>query len=197
MADFLTLDVSDFTKFAAELRSLPDLMRQKLLRGAADEVMTALRDRAVAEAPMETEPGPSAPPPGNLKRAIYRMRVPEECNDRYEVWKVGVRVGKGSWKRKRNQGRETNSVGAFYAYFVEHGHWTRTPKSAMMGLGTRDQKRKRYQDSGKARWVPANPFFARAFEAIKPTISSRMQAYVDRNIRESLRTFKYVKLIRG
>lgn len=196
MSDGIELDVGEITKAIAEFRRLPAVLRGPLARGAAKAAMTELRDRAIKNAPMSTGPEGTegGPPPGNLKRALYCMRLPEQCTPDREVWKVDARKGKGRWKHKRNQGNDTNTAGAFYAGFVEFGHWSRTPAAVMLhGKGTRNAIRQAYQASGKARWIPAHPFMRPALDSMRNDFATIMQAYIGRNLREALAVFKYMK----
>jgi hypothetical protein len=199
MTDAVTLDIGNITKFVAELRALPPILQSNLARGAAKAAMTELRDRAVAKAPMRAGPegGDGGPPPGNLKKAIYCMRLPELCTLTREVWKVDARKGKGKWKHKRNQGKDTNTAGAYYAGFVEYGHWSRTPASVLSAVGgTRNSRRQKYQASGQAKWIPAVPFMRPALDSMRSDFTSIMQDYVDRNIREAVKVSKFMT-VRG
>lgn len=192
----MQIDVSDLSKFADELRALPDILRERLIRGACKEVSTQIRDRAIEEAPALAGPEKTGQAPaGNLKRAIYCMRVPEASIGQWEVWKIGVRVGKGAWKHKRNQGNATNTVGAYYAAFEEYGHWTRTPSEVLLHrTGRRDDARKAYQAtlSVMAHWVPGKAFMRPALDAFKGKAATVMQSYVDRNLGEAVRTSKFM-----
>lgn len=196
MSDGLQLDIGEITKLIAEYRQLPAVLRGPLARGAAKAAMTELRDRAIAKAP--TSAGPEGtedgPPPGNLKRAVYCMRLPEECSTDLEVWKVDVRKGAGKWKHKRNAGRDTNTAGAYYAGFVEFGHFTRTPRPVLLGPGgTRNKRRQDFQASGKAQWVPAQPYMRPALDSMRSDFATIMQSYIARNLPEALAVFKYMK----
>lgn len=200
MSDGFTLDVGEITKALAEFKQLPAVLQGPLARGAAKAVMTELRDRAIKNAPQSAGPEGSeaGPPPGNLKRALYCMRLPELCSPGKEVWKVDARKGAGRWKHKRNLGKDTNTEGAYYAGWVEFGHYTRTPRVVLLGgKGTRNRRREEYQSSGKARWVPAQPYMRPALDSMKNTAGSIMQTYIDRNLPEALRTFKYMKTLNG
>lgn len=196
MTDGMTIDVGEITKLITEFRQLPAVLRGPLARGAAKAAMTELRDRAIAKAPMSAGPEGSegGPPPGNLKRAIYCMRLPEACSTDREVWKVDARKGAGKWKHKRNAGKETNSNGAFYAGFVEFGHWSRTPAPVFLhGKGTRNAVRAAYQASGKAKWIEARPYMRPALDSMRNDFAAIMQAYIGRNLPEALAVFKYMK----
>ena len=194
--DGLQIDVSAMSKMQAELKALPAILRERLIRGAANVVMTELRDRAIGLAPELAGPEKTGQAPkGNLKASIYRMRVPEACVGPYEVWKVGVRQGGGAWKHKRNQGKTTNTVGAWYAAFEEYGHWTRTPSAVLKNrTGTRNDARKAYQAtlSVMAHWVPGTPFMRPALDSMKGSFAQIMQSYVDRNLAEAMRTARYM-----
>jgi hypothetical protein len=197
VSDGLQLDAVDITRMVAEFRKLPAVLRGPLARGAARAAMTELRDRAIALAPVAAGPEgeEGGPPPGNLKRAIYCMRLPENCTPDIEAWQVSVRKGPGKWKHKRNQGNETNTAGAYYGGWVEFGHWTRTPSAVLAGgVGSRNARRQAHQASGAARWVPAQPYMRPALDSMKNDFGRVMQEYVDRNIGEVIAISKYMKL---
>lgn len=193
MSDGLEVDVGEITKSLAEFKQLPPVLRGPLARGAAKAAMTELRDRAIKNAPMSAGPeGEGGPPPGNLKRALYCMRLPELCSTDREVWKVDARKGVGKVKRGANKGAAT--AGAHYAGWVEFGHYTRTPRVVLLGpKGSRNSRRKEYQASGKVRWVPAQPYMRPALDSMRNDFATIMQAYIGRNLREALAVFKYMK----
>jgi len=193
VSDGLQFDVGDITKMLAEFKQLPGVLRGPLARGAAKAVMTELRDRAIAIAPIAagTEGTTDGPPPGNLKRAIYAMRIPEDCTNDREVWKVDVRKGAGTVKRGANEGAAT--AGAYYAGWVEYGHWTRTPATAVSQAGSRAAGRIAWRATGTAKWVPAQPFMRPALDSMKSQFATIMQDYIGRNLPEALATFKFFK----
>lgn len=193
MADGFVLDIGEITKAIAEFRQLPSVLQGPLARGAAKAVMTELRDRAAAEAPESAGPeGKDGPPPGNLKRALYCMRLPELCTIGREVWKVDARKGAGKVKRGASKGAAT--AGAYYAGWVEFGHWTRTPSEVLAGpKGSRNSRRQAYQASGAPKWVPAVGYVRKAVDSMKNNAGEIMRAYLDRNLPEALKVFKYMK----
>lgn len=193
--ELASIDVSDLVTLAAELRQLPELMRSKLVRGACKAAMSELRDECVRRAPiLERKLFPSDKvPPGNLKKAIYSMRVKEDCTFNVEVWKVDVRKWAGTWKHKRNQGRDSNEKGAGYAGFIEYGHYARTPAPVPTDSRKLHARRDAFQATGLAAWVPAHPFMRPAFDAMKPRFGQIMGDYINRNLPEQLATFKIMK----
>ena len=188
MSDGFQLDVGEITKMLAEYKQLPDVLRGPLARGAAKAVMTELRDRAVANAPVSADPEDN---PGNLKRSIYVMRIPEDCTTNLETWKVDVRKGAGTVKRGARKGAAT--AGANYAGWVEFGHWTRTPADAIAKAGSRAAGRIAWRATGTAKWVPAQPFMRPALDSMKSQFTQIMQDSVERSLPEALATFKYFK----
>lgn len=194
MSDGFAINLEQFTPYVNELRQMPTVMREKLARGAAKAVAGELRDRAVANVPVLAEERAGVAPPGNLKRSIYAVRIPEKCSFTTEVWKVDIRVGKGNWKHKRNQGKATNTQGAYYGVWVEKGHFTRTPASVLkFGPGTRNQNREAWQKSGKATWVAPRPYMAPAILSMNGDFEKIVRSYYDRNMPEALRTFRFLK----
>jgi HK97 gp10 family phage protein len=164
----ITVQAQGLAALLAEMRSLPEKVQRRALTGAVATGARVIKDEVVRRAPIYVEfnldtgrYAPKAshvPPPGTLKRAIYSARAVNRCTATTEVFRVGVRSG------KRTATGKTNKHDAYYARWVEYGHFTRTPTSIP---GTRAQRREIARKKGLVRWVPPRPFFRPAFLAKK------------------------------
>ena len=197
MEDGYSIDITALLELSAGFNSLAPILQSQIARGAAEAVATELRNRAAANAPAQAGPEGTegGPPPGNLKKSLYRVRMPEKCTLVEERWKVNARMGNAKWKHKRNQGRETDGS-AYYAGFVEFGHWTRTPSEILAAKGgTRNSRRKAFQATGQAKWVPANGYMRRALDSMAGGATNEIVAgYIKRNLPAALRALKYMKV---
>lgn len=184
MPEVVVAKIEGLETLMAELRALPPKIQTTVLRGAMGTAGKLIRNRARDLAPYYSgQVGRNHPPPGTLKAAIYSARLPEFCSSTLETWQVGVRSGKAA----RHSGSKTSRFGptmgtnldAYYAYFVEFGHWTRTPK----GPGTRAARRAAARASGAAKWVAPQPFMRRAYAETSGEALRAAQDYIDRNLR--------------
>lgn len=180
MTDAVTFDVPGLADMLAELSRLPEVMQRRVVRGAVATGCSVIRREVAARAPEFTgDVAQGHPPPGTLKRAVYQARLVDQCTGTAEVWTVGVRAG----KRQR--------ADAFYARWVEYGHYTRTPA----GPGTRAARRAVARASGTARWVPARPYFRPAFDAKRNEAMQAMQDYITENLPLAAASFRYIQAI--
>jgi hypothetical protein len=177
VADDVVFEFPELRRFIAELRELPDQVRERLLKGTVATGASVIRKEAIQRAPVYTgEVGLGHPPPGTLKKAIYQTRLRELCTRNVEVWKVDVRRGP-----KVRKGQKDYASAAFYAAWVEFGHFARVPKSA----GKTREARRAYA-AAAARWVPAKPYMRPAFEAKKSAALDAMRAYFLSNLEIAL-----------
>ena len=177
-------DVQGFDKLIEELRRLPEQMQSRVMKGALATGANVIKREAVLLAPESTGPvSEGHPPPGTLKRAIYAARLMDQCTTTLEVWKVGVRSG----KRAQSVGKKGANLDAFYAGWVEHGHYARVSKE----LG-KDAK-KAGRALGVAVWVQAQPFMRPAFETKKGEAVQAMQNYVRERLPQVAALFNYLK----
>lgn len=192
MSDGLTFDTPNMAEWLAELFSLPDAIRQRVVKGTVATGCSVIRKEAVLRAPLWTgNVSKGHPPPGTLKRSIYQTRLPEECSETVEVWKVDVRRGASARNRKgqRDLGRD-----AFYAVWVEYGHYVRTP-------GTTGSEHRRLRSGVDlytgSKWVPARPFMRPAFETKRDEALQAMQQYLNENLGLAAASMRYVRAISG
>jgi HK97 gp10 family phage protein len=189
MSDGITISFTGLDEMLRELRELPAKMQQNVIRGAAAKGASVLRLEAVTRAPDSASSGPvmpakGHPPPGTLKRAIYQTRVPSQCTATREVFRVDVRRGK---KASKSAGGKSSSVDAFYASWVEYGHYARVPhamtktaKAAGRALGV-------------AKWVPAHPFMRPALQAKSNEAIEAMRAYIAQQLPLAGAAARYLK----
>lgn len=176
----------------SELRNLPKAIRERVLIGAVAKAASVLKAEAVLQAPQWTgEVSKGHPPSGTLKRAIYQARLVNECTDTREVRIVSVRSGK-KFRAVKVKGGIANQD-AFYAYWVEYGHWTRAP-------GTDAKTHKALRQTGMlaaagARWVPPNPFMRRAFANKQGEAFQAMRSYVEANLPAAVMASRVLKVI--
>lgn len=182
--DNLTMQVGGLSQLLDELRTLPRNVQTRILKGTVATGCSVFRKEAIARAPEWTgDVSDGHPPPGTLKKAIYQTRLVKECTPTKEVWVVSVRKGKAA----QHFGRKTSKVGptqgtnldAFYASWVEFGHYTRAPESA----GPTTTARRKAVATGSslvigAHWVMPQPYMRPAFETQKGYSISAMQQYL-------------------
>lgn len=194
MADGMSFEMVGMDEFLREIRMLPESIRTRVLKGAVATGAAVMRKDAVARAPIFSGKVQAGhPPPGTLKRAIYQTRMTQLCNDTQEVWKVDVRRGKTAVAtRGKNKGQRNLAQDAFYAMWVEYGHYTRTP-----GTTAKEHRRLRsgvdlYTGS---KWVPAKPFMRPAFTATQSAVLDAMGDYIDNNLKDAVAAMRFVKAL--
>lgn len=129
--------IKGLTELLSELRELPGNIEKNALRTGVFRAAQMMRDRLKSAAPMSSGMPPKGKkfrekyPPGTLKRSIRA-------------------------KRRRGTKDEVAAgiTGAFYAKWVEFGHFLKT-------------KGKRKSERQVIGHVPANPFIARTYETSK------------------------------
>lgn len=192
MADGMSLEIDNLAAWLAELNELPNVIRERVVKGAVATGASVIRKEYVARAPMWTgDVSKGHPPPGTLKRSVYQTRLVEFCTPTAEVWKVDVRRGATARNRK---GERVLEKDAFYALWVEYGHYVRTP-----GMSEKEHRRARsgvdlYTGS---KWVPARPFARPAFEAKKQEALNAMAAYLSENLSLATASMRYVRTVTG
>ena len=183
LSNNIDLEVSEMAAWLAELAELPGVIQRKVVRGAVATGASVMRKDAKVRAPKLT---------GNLARAIYQVRLKEECDENLEVWKVDVARGKYA----RND--------AYYAKWVEYGHYTRSIGGARFTKAERkvlynakaaDRPVLAMSSVAGASWVPAQPFMRPAFLATRQTALNAMSEYMSNNLQLALATSRYIKAI--
>jgi hypothetical protein len=188
MNDAVTITIPDLAAYVAELQQLPRLMKDRVMRGAVATGASVIRKAAIALAPESTGPvAQGHPPPGTLKKAIYQTRLPEKCGATIEAFKVDVRTGHDPV----SPGRKRSSVDAYYAVWVERGHFTRTP-----GLTATQHRKARIGGTAAAqgaKWVPPQPFMRPAFLANQEAAERAMKQYLDDNLHAATDALRFLK----
>ena len=180
MSDSVSLEMPDMAAFLAELNALPRQMKEKVMRGAVATGASVIRKAAIALAPVDT---------GNLQSAIYQVRLPEKGSPTSEVFKVDVRMGRSY--RTGKGGIKVANVDAYYAEWVEFGHFTRAS-----GMTANQHKKARIAGlltSLGAKWVPPKPFMRPAFELNKTAALDAMSQYIDDNLPLATAANKFLK----
>lgn len=177
MAD--TVNVQGLSELKERLQALPKNISRNVLRGSVAAGAAVIRDEARAQAPAYTgEVSAGHPPPGTLKRSIIIKQIREKSGPQLQTFYVAVRRGKKYGK----QGKKGNlSQDAFYASWVEFGHWVNTGK-ALGGGRLRDLKRQVAIAGGMSKFVPARPFMRPAFESKKEAALQAIKAYLEKRI---------------
>ena len=172
--EIVTVRMDSLAEFQRTMKALPDVFRDRILRGAVATGASVVRKQAILNAPeFEGPVSKGHPPPGTLKKAIYQYRLVIECKPGHEVVIVSVRHGRTAKVMRR--GKVVASVDAYYASWVELGHFTRTP-----GLTATQHRKARIAGTAAslgAKWVPPNPFMRKAFMSHRDAALRAMQDY--------------------
>jgi HK97 gp10 family phage protein len=188
VSDGASLDLSGLQAFIDEMKELPKVLQQRVMRGAVATGASVVRKASISAAPEWTgQVGSKHPPPGTLKQAIFQSRVVDQCTDTVEIWKVDV----------RSEDRELKSgtrPGAYYAHMVEFGHYTRGSKKVG---GTKKSRRERQLSFGQVRWIAPQPFMRPAFDANQQAALDAMQQYIANNLPAAVGAMRYIRAIGG
>jgi HK97 gp10 family phage protein len=180
MADGVTFSIPDLQAFLRELDEVSEMVRKRILKGAVASGASVVRREAILRAPLYTGPiSAGHPPPGTLKRSIYQTRLVDKCTRNLEVWKVDVRRGKRTTKKG------AALPDAFYAAWVEYGHYTRRPKSA--------GRRRRGEVLDPVFFQAPKPFMRPAFETKKGEALQAIAQYIRDNLGPALAAQKFIK----
>lgn len=161
--------LSGFKELAEALRDLPANIGKNVLRSAVGAGAAVIRNEAKQNALRMKKTG-------TLARAIYSKQIRELSGPERQTFYVGARSGKIYAK----VGKKGVSKDAYYARWVELGHFTRGPgKGGFLSTGSgrlvRDSNRGGSRNAilaaqvqgGHVRWVPARPFLRPAFDVRK------------------------------
>lgn len=106
------LAITGLPEMLRKLRTLPEVMQAKVIKGAVASGAAVIRNEAVIRAPYYSgQVGKNHPPPGTLRAAIYQTRLTSECTPTLEKWLVSVRKGK----------KALGGADAYYATWIEYG----------------------------------------------------------------------------
>ena len=175
MADGVTFEFVGLEALQRDIAELTVAVRKRIAIGMVAKGATWIKNEAKLLAPEWTGPVEEGhPPPGALKDAIYAARLVRECTDDREAWVIGVRAGKAFQTAKRGKG--TVNIDAYYASWVEYGHYTRTAK------GSTKSAKAAGRALGVASWIPAHPYMRPAFDHGRTAAFNAMQAYFESNL---------------
>lgn len=186
-----TVQVKGLKELNAALAALPKNISRNVLRGAVGAGAKIIRDEAKVQA---ARGGPDRPDvlTGQLVRSIYHVHVREQSSAIRQVWKVGVRKGKNlaagrTFGVRGSKTRDnTNSMDAFYARWVEFGHYARRRNGKLVyasrGRRRNDSQRASQiaegQRAGEVTWIPGQPFLRPAWESKRSAAVERIAAYI-------------------
>jgi hypothetical protein len=181
MSDGITAEFVGLPGLMAELRQIPQLMQTRIMKGACATGAAVFKAQVTANAQAMAVTG-------TLARAVYMTRLVSECTSNSEKWFVGVRSG----KKDRHSGPVSSKFGptqglnrdAFYAAWVEYGHFSRIPKSTV-GANRKARHASATAD-GTGRMVPAHPFVRPAFDAKKVEATRAMEEYIRGNLQTAV-----------
>ena len=176
MEDGITVSFEGLDQALSELRSIPQVVAQRVLRGAVATGASVVRKEIILRAPDSGAPGPQkagGSAPGTLKRAIFQVRNTQLCTPVQEVFKVGVRQGKRATKKVNGR---VISVDAFYASWVEYGHFARAPHALTKAAKAASRA------AGTAKWIPAHPFFRPGVAASSNAALAAMRDYIKQQL---------------
>ena len=167
----ITMRWEGLTELKTRLAMLNEDVQRNIVRAAvgagAREIAKEARLRAPRAETAHWRARGKMVSPGTLAKAIAAGRSRRESQPGREIWRVFVRHG------KKEQAR---GLDAFYAGWVEFGHYY-VPPGGKSGIGGSLRQRRKLRSLSSARFVPGRPFLRPAFESKK---EAAVQAMVDR-----------------
>ena len=152
-----TIELKGFKELAEALRDLPGNISKNALRSAVGAGAAVIRVEAKSNAQRMADTG-------TLARSIYQTQIREQSTPEKQVYYVGARQG----KQYQKMGKKQVNKDAYYARWVELGHWSRPSGGgyikARAGTRGREAALNALSASGAIRWVPAHPFLRPAFD---------------------------------
>jgi len=158
MADEIVMRVEGLNELKRRFDALSQDMQRNVARAAVAASGKVIADEVRARAPVAEKAywrrrGLKVQG-GTLQRAIAYGRSRIESKFGVEVGRVFIRHGKRAAER---------GMDAFYAAWVEFGHYVIPPKS----FGGSLRQRRKVKALGSAKFVPAHPFMRPAFAAAR------------------------------
>lgn len=177
-----TVTIKGLKELNDALAQLPRNIGRNVLRGAVRAGAAVVRDEAKRQAPVDT---------GTLRRAIYHKQIREQSSAVRQVFYVGVRRGK-QYRSLTTKGGKDRSMDAYYAGFVEYGHFARRSKDGkfrkLMRKTDRGQANNQVMaemvQSGEVRWIPARPYMRPAWAVTKEQALKALSEYIAKRIPE-------------
>lgn len=184
MVDSVTVEVNGLDQLLRDLKAFPAAVQKRVLKGAAATGASVIRKEAIQRAPVSTGRAEDGhPPPGTLKKAIYQARMVQECTPTREVFKVGVRRG----KKAQSVGKKGANLDAYYAKWVEYGHFARVPHEMTKTAKAAGRM------LGVARWVAPHPFMRPAIAAKQGDALRAMQEYIRNQMPLATAALQYLR----
>ena len=180
----VTITLTGFAELAAGLRELPDKVSRTILSRSVSAGALVVQQEMTKNAQGMRDTG-------TLARSIYRKYIRELSSQETKVYYVGPRQGKQYQKmgKKKNISRD-----AYYARWVEYGHFSRPPGThAINRRGVsgkwmkgdivanrlprtldRTAQLERMVSAGTIKWIPPHPFMRPAFDVKKESAIDTM-----------------------
>ena len=173
------MQLQGFRELAESLRELPANVGKNMLRSAVGAGAAEIRKEAKQNAERIRKKG-------TLARSIYQKQIREQSGPERQTFYVGARQG----KEYQKTGKKKVDKDAYYARFVELGHWSRPSGgghiSKRAGQRGREAELNKLSKAGHIRWVQARPFLRPAFDVKK---DAAVTAMADK-LRDRLRNYK-------
>lgn len=170
----VTIQLKGFDELAAKLREMPQDIARNALRSSVSAGAAVIRDEAKLQAPVLS---------GTLRRAMYIKQIRELSDAQRQTFYVGARQG----KRYQKVGKKGRNYDAFYARFVEFGHFTRPPGGGQLKRGRgRVQSLQIMLANKSIKFVDPDPFLGPAFREKKDAAINSMAA----KLRERIERFR-------
>lgn len=173
------VEFKGFADAMVALRAVPANYQARVKKGMVATMCSVIRNEAIARAPVYTgKVQEGHPPAGTLKRAIYQTRLVSECTENVETWMVSVRKGQTA------AGAKGGSRDAYYASWVEYGHYTRGPSA-------RSSSERKALAAGEhatigTYYINAQPYMRPAFETTKQQAVEAGRAYLQSRLADLL-----------
>lgn len=188
MGNAITMQVTGLKELQSALFSLPPAIAERALRAGVASGAAVIRQAVETEAPIyagEVQAG--HPPPGTLKKAIYQVRLTEQCTPTKEVFLVSARKGKKfqAVARGRKGAQSIVNLDAYYWTWVEFGHHVH-PGKALTKKGRRAMEQGVELIAG-AQFIMPNPFMRRAYEKTKMAAQQAMVARMKERVAAAIK----------
>lgn len=171
------IKLQGFAELAAALKDLPDNIAKNALRAAVASGAKIVRDDAKSR--IGSNPGNIT---GTLRRSLYMKQIRELSGLQRQTFFVGARQG----KKYQSVGKRGRSQDAYYAKWVEFGHFSRPANGRLARGRGRTAALQADVAAGRVHWIAGRPFLRPAFDASKERAIGAMAA----KLRERLERFR-------
>ena len=184
MADEVYIEgLADLQRRLAEL---PNNIARNFMKSGVYAAAKIVEKAAKEKAPVYTgEPRDGHPPPGTLKRSIIAKSIPELSGMWEQTFKVTVRKG----IKKNKGGKKNRKFDAFYASWVEYGHYYAPP--GKHGEASRAKAMAKVRAGSKmvekAFFVPAHPYMRPAWNETKGQVVDKFAEVVRQRLEDFYR----------